>query len=105
MYIYIERNALQPDDHADSRQLLQSTVDGPVGPLAPKLVVAGLRPEVAQTPRLRMAAPLVLANHVERATHKLVRQVVQADQAQVAQEAQAQFLQRTKCASARYVII
>ena len=46
---------------------------GPLTARALNLVAAGLRPEVAQIPRLRMAAPLVLANQVKRATHKFVQ--------------------------------
>ena len=71
MYIYIERNALQPDDHADSRQLLQSTVDGPVGPHAPKLVVAGLRPGRAAILHLQMVAPVAKEPRANRAARKL----------------------------------
>ena len=71
---------MQPDDHADSRQLLQSTVDGPVGPLAPKLVVAGLSLAHAVIRHLRMVARLASGPRLSRATSNRVQVCMGGDE-------------------------
>ena len=50
-----------------------STVDGPVSGCVQKIVAAELRGELAVTPRLRMAAKIVLAMQPAHATHKPVQ--------------------------------
>ena len=50
-------------------------MDGVLSPRARALVVVGPRPDVAITPRVRMAVLTVQANQVEHATRKRVLQV------------------------------
>ena len=52
--------------------LLKWTADGPGSTRALQLVVAGLGAEVVATPRLRMAAMIVLATQTAHATRKPV---------------------------------